>query len=807
MEKTYGPLDVVEIPGVFGEWWVTDALGRRYQKGVGEGLVQFVVGGACGWHTLTYRPNLEDKSEAVHFRVQAQTQLTDDTGEFNSLLQALFFTLVAEGDSADSWERKWVRYKGRLYFCLIPWLRDHVHVLKAMKYFTPRLKDGIDLYHDSQREDGMVWDNWHPKKPAVSIPDHWGQRFAYGDFARDFPDHRNVFTRIPVENDVEYLFVEGLYFTWKATGDDAWMAASLDAACRALEYTRKSPYRWSEKFGLLKRGHTIDTWDFQSDMDCLSEFAGWPDPMAVHPDWTEMGVFFGDNTGYAQSCEFLATMLEAAGRSSEGAAYTQRARDLRERLDALSWGGAFYTHHVPENPDLVRDLGVDETTQLSLSNAYSANRGIDPLKVKAIIESYQDLKDRLPEGSPGEWYTIYPPFPKGYGGHNDLWQYMNGSVTPIVAGELACAAFHYGFETYGVDILSRVSRLVDEHGGLLHSSYTGAVQAVQESDFVALELGPPAALAPHCLQDAQVPEGQTSLLGIPFVLPDAQRGLVVAQGETRSIPVGETATAIYVLHTLASSHPGRLAGTIRLEFEDSSVYEQVVLEGLNILPCSHWDRPKDPSADARVAWRGFQASRFHVQFVAYLLPNPFPDRVLKRVSFVGGQDQASWQILGLTLGKTEASFHPGPISFGIPNGWSAAAVTYALIEGLAGVVDTATTFRTATIAPRWSATETSSALVVVHYPASDGYVAYRWTKSHDEIKLLVTGSGESVELKVLLPKDTSAGEVLLGNRRADFSEELVEASTYVVLGAPLPGPIEITIKLLSLQRGNHVRHR
>ena len=70
-----------------------------------------------------------------------------------------------------------------------------------------------------------------------------------------------------MENDVEYLFVEGLYYTWKANGDDDWMKGLLDKAVKALSYSLKNPYRWSRKYSLLKRGYTIDTWDFMSEYD------------------------------------------------------------------------------------------------------------------------------------------------------------------------------------------------------------------------------------------------------------------------------------------------------------------------------------------------------------------------------------------------------------------------------------------------------------------------------------------------------------------------------------------------------------
>ena len=62
--------------------------------------------------------------------------------------------------------------------------------------------------------------------------------------------------------------------------------------------------------------------------------------------------------------------------------------------------------------------------QIAQSNAYSVNRDIDHNQSKAIIETYINLKNNLPVGSPGEWYSIYPPFQKGFTQHNEIWQYI-----------------------------------------------------------------------------------------------------------------------------------------------------------------------------------------------------------------------------------------------------------------------------------------------------------------------------------------------------------------------------------------------
>ncbi len=122
---------------------------------------------------------------------------------------------------------------------------------------------------------------------------------------------------------------------------------------------------------------------------------------------------FGDNTGLMVGCRYLAEMLESAGRTKEAAEQRNFADTLQRQLNAVSWNGQHFRHHVPEDPNFKRDFGVDEAEQVSLSNAYSLNRGISHEQAVAIIRTYQQIRNTMPKSSPGEFYAIYPPFQKG----------------------------------------------------------------------------------------------------------------------------------------------------------------------------------------------------------------------------------------------------------------------------------------------------------------------------------------------------------------------------------------------------------
>jgi hypothetical protein len=807
----FAPLDQLTLIGLQpGILIVRDGSFREVLRVPVSGAeATITLGGRVGWQQIALEAGGQVIDQVV-IRVRASTWLEDADGFYRELLDMLRWTMEAQADS-NSCNPTFARFNGRIYFFLVGWLRDHVHTLKGMKYFTGRLRDGIDLYRDSQRADGMIWDNVN----ALDGKNYWDVRFRDGDFTRVIDDGLGEFHRIPVEADVEYLFVEGLYYTWKATGDDAWMAESLDAARRALEYCVSSPYRWSEKFGLIKRGYTIDTWDFQNEED--SVVSG--DPMRIDPDRTRFGVMFGDNTGYIAACRTLAEMLDHAGRHGEAEIYRQRADQMQTRLDQVSWNGRFFTHHVPEQAGLIRDLGVDESTQLSLSNAYSLNRGISAEQAANIVRAYQQVRDQLPAGSPGEWYTIYPPFERGYGGHNARWQYMNAGVTPIVAGELARGAFEHGFEAYGVDILRRIEALARTHGRQLHAVYTGAFPEPPTRSFTPLDLSAVANADTHGTGAPGVPgwtgagdndlhalpTGEQILADIPFLLADpaanGRRGCIglstrpggAEQGYLAQviIPVGQSAASIYFLHGV--SQPGVITGLIMLHYADGDRHSQVVAAGVNV---SNWWYPQAGGDSMRVAWIGENAHANAVGLVACGLNNPRPEAVIESIVLSAAIDCEFWGVCAVTLCDQPVYFRPSPISYGIPNNWAAAAVVYALVEGLAGVIDAGTTFERVRLCPRWSAADVNEVRAIVHYPDSDGYCAYAYRHLADQrrFEITLTGSGSHADIHLLLPSVVeSAARVQVDGRDAPFAVSRIGDSRYVDFAVALPGVVAITV--------------
>jgi len=770
------PLDAVTITGIDGSTVrVRDGAGQVYWEAPASHEAAFMAGGALGRQTVEALDAQGRVVASLHFTLDAASGVDDRGGRFHSLFEIAAKTMLGEHREGVG-EIAW---RGHLYRYFEPWILDHSHTMKGMQYLSPVGAEMVDLSAAAQKENGMIWSFAFPDQG----PAHGYHYWAYKDQGYAKVDGGALFARQPVENHNESNFVDALYLAWKANGDDRWMAAHLDAARKALDYSVTDPARWSVRFSLLKRGYTIDSWDFQPADKYLVHFP-LGERQQIDPQRTKFAIFFGDNTAYAYACQQLAEMLQRAGRADDAVTYRKRAGEIRQRLDALAWNGRFYTHHVEEDPAVARGIGMDEKEQFAMSNAYSLNRGIREEQIAAIIEKYQELKRNLPPRSPGEWYAVYPPYAKGFGGDNERWQYMNGGVQVHAAGELARGALEHGFEPYGADILARVRDLGAAHDNKLYFAYTGAWDpAPPEPDYAPVDL------APYANTDSPAPGGKQRFAGIPF---EVKRAIAVdlKSAPAVEIPLHRQAAAAYLLHTVYGSSASNVSAAIRFEYEDGStrgvyLYRDKHVAGANWIKLN---------PDAGVAWSA--PNDFHcVSWAA--IANPEPAKAIAKLVVAASEEGARYVLAGLTLGSRMPYHEARPISFGGPDNWSAALVMYALMEGLAGVRDSATAYSDVEVSPRWTAAGVEQVAVTARYAASNGYVSYRFR--HDPVRhtlsLVATGSAAHARLRILLPKDARAvSQVLVDGQARPGELEHVRESLYAIAAAPLNKPLTIEVR-------------
>jgi len=280
--------------------------------------------------------------------------------------------------------------------------------------------------------------------------------------------------RLPVEADLEYLMVEGAYYVWQATGDNDYIREWIDDLEEGMYYAMNDPLRWSRKYQLVKRGYTLDTWDFMQLPTTRNEYVSQGKDVQEGifdiDEMTPMGIMHGDNSGMYSACRQLSEMFASLGDEAKASAWRHEAEVFRARTNDICWNGKFYAHFVPDDP-MPDYLKMDQKNTLSLSNSYDINRGL-PTQAMAvsIIETYQQLKGKNELGAFAEWFGVYPPVKPHFADY-EPGSYMNGGVNTIVAGELAKAAFQHGMEEYGVDILERILALLRKHSGDLPVAY------------------------------------------------------------------------------------------------------------------------------------------------------------------------------------------------------------------------------------------------------------------------------------------------------------------------------------------------
>jgi hypothetical protein len=128
------------------------------------------------------------------------------------------------------------------------------------------------------------------------------------------------------------------------------------------------------------------------------------------------------------------------------------------------------------------------------------------------------------------------------------------------------------------------------------------------------------------------------------------------------------------------------------------------------------------------------------------------------------------------------------------DGWGSSAMLYALVEGLAGVVDTSSLFRDVRLSPRWAAAGCAEVTCAVSYAASGAGLAYDYR--HDEGKRLVSlgiRAKANVDLHLLLPPGARALSLRVNGRLLRHTQGNIEGSRYIDARFPVRGKAAIAV--------------
>ncbi len=361
--------------------------------------------------------------------------LTTEDAELGLFMDALRNNIFAD--------RALVLIDGKILMTNKNWIRDHVHVMKAMRHWEYDIKSFLDFIIKTQREDGQFYEL------IKQLDDtHW--QFVNEDCYIIYPKDNLALVRLELEADIEYLVVEGAVYLYKTTGDNDWLEEVLPHLEKGIDYITSDKKRWDEERGLVKRPFTIDTWDITYDYNsaCNRRIA----------DDEKMSIMHGDNSGVYRAMNQLAWLNRRLKRENTAREWEKRAEILRENMFEHLWNGKFFIHQLHINHNGIDDK---ENERLSLSNTYDMNRGVTSLEEsRSIIREYMERRGKTDNFA--EWFSIDPPYEKFF--NLKPGKYINGAISPFTAGELAKAAFNNGYEEYGWDIVKRFMKLVERDG-------------------------------------------------------------------------------------------------------------------------------------------------------------------------------------------------------------------------------------------------------------------------------------------------------------------------------------------------------
>jgi len=393
-----------------------------------QGSLTFRATGALGVHYIYLLwPGEKRYSRYVNFRLDAETAMATGDQDFDRLYP---FTHEAMQLGRRDYQTPKGRFVGYIsadtnHFDGI-WLRDWVYSLPGYVHWEREMLCGLDRFLEVQSPNGMVPDGIERSGRT------W---------------------RVGLESDVEYILTLGVWQSWQATGDDAWLRRALPKLEQALAYIQSDPKHWDPEHRLIKRQHSCDTWDY--DIDGASDEGAGRHVIATC-----------DASGYYQAFQAMSLMYRSLGDNAAADKWAHEAAGYRERSVKLLWDGVKFQHHI--HLDKIDHGGFDETKQLAMGNTWAVTRGLsDRAQAMSVVDEYRRRQKATGDAYP--WWSLQPGYPDRLGYWKDAFRlqggYANGGLMPWVGGELCRAALQNGRESYGVELLRQYAGHLRKTGG------------------------------------------------------------------------------------------------------------------------------------------------------------------------------------------------------------------------------------------------------------------------------------------------------------------------------------------------------
>ena len=168
--------------------------------------------------------------------------------------------------------------------------------------------------------------------------------------------------------------------------------------------------------------------------------------------------------------------------------------------------------------------------------------------------------------------------------------------------------------------------------------------------------------------------------------------------------------------------------------------------------------------------------------------SPFTAGELAKGAFENGYEAYGWDILTRVAalvkrdgGKLYFLYHPQTRAAQGrgPSAWGAAAILSAIDQGLAGIQDTDTLYRTMRFAPRWAVTEHVEGRYLTGYEVSKKKIDVRWMFKDAGFRYRLECPSMRVDAHLLVPSGKRPARLLVNGRATPFRLVDVFGSLYV----------------------------
>ena len=141
------------------------------------------------------------------------------------------------------------------------WIRDHVHVMKAMRHWEYDLKSFLDFIIETQRKDGQFYEL------IKQVDDkHWS--FVNEDCYVMYPEDNLSLVRLELEADIEYL-VAGHHGSKSSTSKELLDALTPETVCISVGSNSYGHPADETLRRLAEHGCTVYRTDLHGDIHLL----------------------------------------------------------------------------------------------------------------------------------------------------------------------------------------------------------------------------------------------------------------------------------------------------------------------------------------------------------------------------------------------------------------------------------------------------------------------------------------------------------------------------------------------------------